>query len=155
MDDGSKSGGYGELIRGTGGILATSHSSRESVVSIITILIPRRQLSSQERQTPRHKRDERKTKKTTLYASNSRQIGQNHAPDLPRRTWFQQQNIQKRFRNQKKKKEAVVKHTLRVTRDDRWTSRGPNRLAEPLTTVPEDNRTSASDDNKNYHFVST
>ena len=41
----------------------TRQERRESVVSIMTILIPRRQLSSQERQTPRHKRDERKTKK--------------------------------------------------------------------------------------------
>jgi hypothetical protein len=85
----------------------------------MTILLPRRQLSSQERQTPQHKRDERNTKKTTLYASNSRQIGQNHAPDIPRQTWFQQQNIQKRFRKQNKKNKAVVTRTLRVTGDDR------------------------------------
>jgi hypothetical protein len=55
----------------------------------------------------------------------------------------------------KKKKENVMTRMLRVTRDDRWTSRNPNHLAEPLTTVPKDNRTSASDNNKNYHFVST
>jgi hypothetical protein len=41
----------------------TRQERRESIVSIMTILIPRQQLLSQERQTQRHKRDERKTKK--------------------------------------------------------------------------------------------
>jgi hypothetical protein len=61
----------------------------------------------------------------------------------------------KKILQAKQKDKAIVTRTPRVTRDDCWTSRDPNHLAEPLTTNPSDNRTSASDNNKNYHFVST
>ncbi len=100
-------------------------------------------------------RDERKTKKrhsTRVTADRSGKI----MPQISRdERGFNNKTYKKDFASKKKKNEAVVTRTLRVTRDDCWTSRDPNRLAEPLTTVPKDNRTSASDDNKNYHFVST
>ncbi len=103
----------------------------EGVVSIMTILILQWQLSSQERQSPQRKLNE--CKMETLYAENLRQIGQIHAPDLPRRTWDQQQNIQKRTCKQNKNNEAIVTRTPRVTCNDCWTSRESSRLAEPVT----------------------
>jgi hypothetical protein len=66
---------------------------RDSIVSITTILIPRRQLLSQEHQSLQCKHDGRK--RETLYTGNLRQIGQIHSPDLPRRTWDQKQIIKK------------------------------------------------------------
>ncbi len=79
----------------------TRQEHHEIVMSITTILIPQRQLLSQEHQLPQCKRN--KCKKTTLYARNIRQIGQIHAPDLPQRPWDQQQNIQKSTCKQNKK----------------------------------------------------
>jgi hypothetical protein len=69
----------------------TQQEHCEGVVSIMLILIPRLQLLSQEHQLPQRKRNKRK--KETLYRGKLRQIGQIHAPDLPRQMWGQQQNI--------------------------------------------------------------
>jgi hypothetical protein len=63
---------------------------------------------------------------------NFRQIGQNHAPDLPQQTWDQQQNIQKRTCKQNKKNKAVMTQTPRVTRNNCWTSHELSCLAEPV-----------------------
>jgi hypothetical protein len=76
----------------------------ESAMSIMTILIPRQQLLSQEHQLPQSKRN--KCKKETLNAGNLRQIGQIQAPDHQQRMWDQQQNIQKRACKQNKKKQS-------------------------------------------------
>jgi hypothetical protein len=103
----------------------------ESIMSISTVLIPQQQLSSQEHQLLQHKHDGRK--KEILYARNLRQIGRIHAPDLPRRMWDQQQNIQKRTRKQNKKNKAIMTQTPCITRDDRWTNRDLSCLAEPVT----------------------
>ncbi len=100
-------------------------------MSITTILIPRQQLLSQEHQSLQRKLDKRK--KETLYPGNLRQIRRNHAPDLLRQTWDQQQNIQKRTCKQNKKNKAVVTQMPRVMHDDCWTSRESSRLAEPVT----------------------
>jgi hypothetical protein len=74
---------------------------RESIVSITTILIPQQQLLSQEHQLLQCKRDKRK--KEILYTGKLRQIRQVHAPDLPRRTWDQQQTYKNRTCKPKKK----------------------------------------------------
>ncbi len=73
-----------------------------------------------------------KRKKETL-AGNLRQIGQIHAPDLPRQMWDQQQNIQKKNSQAKQKNVAIVTQTPRITRHNRYTSHDLNCLAEPLT----------------------
>jgi hypothetical protein len=80
------------------------------------ILIPRQQLSSLEGQSPQCKCN--RCMKETLYVGNLRQIGQIYAPDLPQRTWDQQQNIQKKNLQAKQKSEAIVTCTPRITRDD-------------------------------------
>jgi hypothetical protein len=49
-----------------------------------------------------------KCKKETPYAGNLRKIGQIHAPDLPRQTWDQQQNIQKELASKTKKTQAIM-----------------------------------------------
>ncbi len=98
---------------------------QEGLVSIMTILIPRRQLSSQERQLQQPKRNGRK--KETLYAGNLRQIRQIHAPDLPRQTWDKQQNIQIRIYKQEKKQSHL---------DTYATHHAQQLLEEPRTKLP-------------------
>ncbi len=123
----------------------------EGVVSITTIFILRWQLLSQERQSLQCKHSG--CKKETLYAGNLRQILQIHAPDLPQWTWDQQQNIQKRSRKQKKKQSHRDTNAMCHAR---WLLDKPRieSLGRASDTIPSDNRTSTSNDNKNYHFVS-
>jgi hypothetical protein len=66
----------------------TQQERLEGAMSITTILIPQRRLSSQEHQSPQRKRN--RCKMETLYKGNLRQIGQSHAPDLLQQTWDQQ-----------------------------------------------------------------
>ncbi len=114
----------------------TQQEHCEGVASITTILILGQQLLSQEQQLLHPKRCGHK--KETFYAGNLRQIGQIHALDLPQQTWDQQQIIHKRTCMQNKKNKAIKPQT--------------KLLGRASDTIPSDNRTSASNDNKNYHF---
>jgi hypothetical protein len=73
----------------------------EVVMTIMTILILRQQLLSQEHQLLQRKHN--RCKKETLYTGNLRQIGQIHAPDLLQRTWDQQQSSEKELASRTKK----------------------------------------------------
>jgi hypothetical protein len=64
---------------------------------------------------------------------NLRQIGQIHAPDLPRQTWDQQQNSKKELASRKKNKAVVTRAPHVMMRNDCWTSGESSCLAEPVT----------------------
>ncbi len=57
---------------------------------------------------PQRKQDKCNHEPGGPLSRNLRQIGQFHAPDLPRQTWDQQQNMQKRTCKQQQKNTAIV-----------------------------------------------
>ncbi len=125
----------------------------ESVMSITTILIPRQQLLSQERQLWRCKLDKIKRRHSTRETSG--RLGK-FMPQISR--------DEHGINNKTYKKELTSKTKKEQSRCDTYATRHAWRLLdkpqiEPLgrasDTVPRDNRTSTSNNNKNYNFVST
>ncbi len=130
----------------------TQQERCEGGVIITTILISRQQLSSQEHQLPQCKCNKRKTE--ALYTRKLRQIRKIHAPDLYyKRGINNKTNKQKRTCKQNKKQSCrdtyAMCHARQLLEKPRIES--PDRASD---IVPSDERTSMSDDNNNYHFVS-
>jgi hypothetical protein len=97
----------------------------------------------------------RRTQKDGTICKKRQADWENSCPRSPAMTVGSTSNIQKRTCKQNKKNKAVVTRTPRVMCDNCWTSCNPNCLAEPLKTIPKDNRISASNDNKNHQFLNT